>query len=138
MRRDGTSGNTLNGVIEQLIAEYLSGPEGPVSHDQVRRAHALPVYSDMGGCLLITPEAEILALRHEGPDRAQPEVDPRWRRVAFTRAAERFPQLAALRPKRPSDGVDCPRCGAEGVVQAGSAFIDCGECFGLGWKGPNV
>ena len=138
MQEKGTSGNTLNGAIAQLIAEYLSGPEGAVSHDQVRRANALPVYNDIGGSLLITPEAEILALRHEGADRAQPEVDPRWRQVAFARAAERFPQLAALLPRRPPDAMDCPRCGAEGVVQAGTAFITCAECSGLGWKGSNV
>jgi hypothetical protein len=88
--------------------------------------------------LLITPKSEVLMLPHDSAEPAQIELDPRWRRVAFVRASESFPQLAALRPRRPVNGIDCPRCGAEGVLVVGSVRMTCGECSGLGWCGPDV
>ena len=90
----------------------------------------LPVYADMGGTLLLSPSGEITCFDH-GTDEIGPANDAGWESIARMFAAERFPDLADIRPVRPSEAVDCPNCGGTG--RATQFKILCGNCNATGW-----
>jgi len=48
-------------MISDLIEQYLSDPKSSWP-EIARKANALPVYEDLGGLLLVTPEREVLAV----------------------------------------------------------------------------
>ena len=102
----------ITAAIRQLIADHLSGPEGEVSHEIVRRAHALPVYSDIGGTLFLTPAGEILCSPSDSTGPPTPERNAKWQLVALVRAADKYPQLKQLRPVPDPNSVQCPACAA--------------------------
>jgi len=87
------------------------------------------VYADLGGILLVTPEAGVLRYDPETGSVAEVTED-RWRTLALARAAGKFPGLEALRPLQPVNALACPKCRGEGVILGD---VDCGTCFGLGW-----
>jgi hypothetical protein len=60
---------------------------------------ALPVYSDMGGMLLIDPEGDVLSYDPDSQE-AERETDERWRRRA--KAVAKHPELIDLMPLRPA------------------------------------
>ena len=114
-------------MIRRRLAEYLSNPAA--EHlDVASRFDALPVYSDMGGTLFITPSLQILVMRHD-EDTLREECSPEWSLVARVAAAERFPELRQLLPTRPTGAADCSVCGGTGRL----LIARCGSCFGLGW-----
>lgn len=121
----------LSQRISELILDYLADPLSP-HRDLAEATRALPVYSDMGGTLLLTPGGEILMRAHDTDEPPAPESSPCWRLIALVRASERHPELAALLPRRPADAPACAECGGAGHV-FNSAI--CGACFGLGWRG---
>jgi hypothetical protein len=89
----------------------------------------LPVYSDMGGVLVIAPDLRVLV--YDPEVLASKEADAHWRRVALVRAAEKFPELRSLMPQRPSDAEDCKACQGKGTVL--KFQVTCGKCGGTGW-----
>jgi hypothetical protein len=125
-------------AIRQLIADHLSGPEGPVSHENIRRAQALPVYSDIGGTLLLTPTGEILRSPIDSTGSPTPEPDLRWRLLALVRAADKYPQLMQLRPIPDQDSTQCLVCTGNGSINVGRVVAICGTCHGLGWRRQDV
>lgn len=65
-------------------------------------------------------------------------TDARDRNVLWFRAAERYPDLAQLRPIRRRGDYDCPSCGGTGELRlppgtTGTVWCSCG---GVGWL-PN-
>ena len=48
-------------------------------------------------------------------------------------AAERIPDLAEWHPCRPAAASDCPLCKKSGWLQPPYSWIQCLECFGMGW-----
>lgn len=121
-------------AVDQRIREYLERPEGPVPPDLVRRLEALPVYADMGGVLLLTPDGRVLRLPHEPADAPAVEADPQWSLVALVRAAEAYPELAVLLPVRDAASEECAECGGSGRLDVGATQFLCGACQGLGWR----
>jgi hypothetical protein len=92
----------------------------------------LPVYSDIGGTLAITSDGRLL--RHvDDTGEVVEEVDERWQTLAFISAAERYPELAELRPSGSERAVPCGDCGGTGRLIGN---VRCAECLGLGWKYP--
>jgi hypothetical protein len=114
--------------IRQRLAEYLSNPAAEFQ-DVARRYDALPVYSDVGGTLFLTPSSQVLCLQADSVD-LQEEHSLEWRLVALVRAAEKFPELQPLLPARPDNAPACAACSGRGSVAGG---LRCGVCLGLGW-----
>ena len=114
--------------IRRRLAEYLSNPAAEFQ-DVARIYEALPVYSDVGGTLFLTPRSRILCLPTDSVD-LQEEHSPEWRLVALVRAVEKFPELHPLLPVRPDNAPACAACSGRGSVAGG---LRCGACLGLGW-----
>lgn len=115
--------------IRRRLAEYLSNPAAEFQ-DLARRYDALPVYSDVGGTIFLTPSSKVLCLPTDSVD-LQEEHSPEWRLVALVHAAEKFPELQPLLPVRPDNTPACAACSGCGSVAGG---LRCGACLGLGWS----
>lgn len=133
-RREGVNSEIVEAAVERRIREYLTGPDGPIPHDLVRRLEALPVHADAGGIVFLTPDGRVLALPDDPADAPAVEADPQWRLVALVRAAEAYPELAVLLPARDAASEDCTECVGTGRVRVGPARFLCGACHGLGWR----
>jgi hypothetical protein len=86
-------------VIRRQLAAYLSDAAAEY-RDVAVQFEALPVYSDMGGTLFITPSLQVLVMRSDDEGLSE-ESSPEWRLVAPVAAAERFATLKQLLPTRP-------------------------------------
>src|SRR5688500_12377523 len=100
-------------VIERCLSVFLAGSDSELK-SIASKHRALPVYSDIGGTLFITPVLEVLALDHDGGVVPIPETSEKWRLVAVLSAAEKYPELQCLVPTRPSDACQCSACGSTG------------------------
>ena len=116
--------------IRTLIERAKTGESDPDLKEATLRTGALPVYADMTGALLITSAAEVVRYEFETGRINLVTAGP-WRELALARAARKFPELDSLRPSRPNSSVTCPQCGGTGVTVGN---VDCGMCYGLGWK----
>ena len=134
MARLGPISGETSAAIRQLIAEYVAGMEDDVAHAATRRVEALPVYSDVGGSLLLAPNGDILCLPTDSHGPPTLERDPQWQLVARVKAAEKYPQLKALLPIRDDQSVQCHSCNGSGAVSVGGVSLTCGKCRGLGWR----
>ena len=114
--------------IRRRLAEYLGKADGEF-RDIASRLEALPVYSDLGGTLFITPSLHILSLRSDDTVVSE-ELSSEWKLIALVAAAERFPELGQLLPVRPSGVTPCEVCSGTGRLQQS---LRCASCFGLGW-----
>lgn len=116
--------NTVRALINQIRSEAAEAT--PLEREASLCTDGLPVYMDLGGCLLITPDGSVLEF---APETAAVSVvtDPSWIRVARTAAAERYEALAGLRPRGETA---CPTCGGKGFF--GSDPVRCGTCGGTG------
>src|SRR3954454_20804853 len=105
-------------LIQSLVERWLASPDRTDLTEAVRGSGALPVYSDMGGTLLLRPDGEILFLG-SGPEDDEPriETDPGWRITAIVVGAEEYPELRPLLPVRPSGTEDCEACACHGRVR---------------------
>jgi hypothetical protein len=100
----------------------------------VRNLAAWPVYGDVGGVLLITPDGEVYCRDHNTME-VRAETDPRWRTLAWAAAVEQVPELRELLPLRPAGTPDCEACGGSGHVALTAVLRAwCGACWGLGWQ----
>ena len=124
-------------MIESLVERWLASHPDSNLVKPVRASRALPVYSDMGGDLLLRPDGEILV--HDGweDDEPQIETDSVWRLTAIVVGVEKYPELRPLLPIRDPGTKDCYACGGRGEIHiAGiNCSFRCGNCCGLGWGG---
>jgi len=120
----------LADVIRQLSKESTESASLP---KDARIAAVLtggvPVYADMGGVLVVTPDESVLLYDPESGE-VSSVTEEQWVVLAFVKAAKRFPELRQLCPTRPETAVTCPQCKGEGVLLRS---INCGLCFGKGW-----
>jgi hypothetical protein len=126
----------LRTLIRSLVERWLASPDRTDLTGAVRVSGALPVYSDMGGTLLLRPDGEILFLDNESEDdEPQIETDFGWRTTAVVVGVEKYPELRPLLPIRPPGTEDCEACAGHGrvrVAETDHRFL-CGRCHGLGW-----
>jgi hypothetical protein len=122
--------NSVSRLIELRLEEFLAGPPD-TRQDIARRYGALPVYSDMGGDICLTPSGDVVFVDDDGVVTAPPSGTPDWVLVARIAAAEKYAELAALVPTRPDSATNCPVCG--GVGRQLELKFRCGACLGLGW-----
>jgi hypothetical protein len=118
----------LRGIVVRLAAKVAASNENEAFRDAARATGSLPVYCDMGGCLVVSPSGEILRFDSES-GAIEPESDPRWRLLARARVSAKYPELASLAPLRPEDAPDCSDCERTGLLLG----LDCRTCSGLGW-----
>jgi hypothetical protein len=96
----------------------------------------LPATLDMGGCLGLHPSGEVVSFLWDEPTTLRPEADPRTRNLAYFQASLKYPVLAPLVPRRPTNAVICSHCAGSGKCSGMPAEladkIVC-YCGGLGW-----
>lgn len=109
-------------ALAEGVASTLdpSNPRGMVA----RSTRGLPVYCDIGGCLVITADGEILEYEFEGGGISR-VTDRASVRLARAAAAQAHGSLADLMP---TDGVTCTACKGTGWL----AKLRCGMCDGTG------
>lgn len=126
MRIEGWNPELGNAVIRLVSLVSRKGADDPDA-ELARRTGALPVYRDMGGALTLTRDGSLVAYPDEN-GQAEPLLDPGWRTLALVAAAERFPELASLRPRGGSR--PCPVCQGTGRVLGALGW--CSKCHGVG------
>ena len=126
----------LSHRIEKLIAQALTQDHPWPIAAIAKEHHALAVYCDMGGCLAVQANGEILCIPDEPTTAVHVETDPLQRNLALVQASKRYPDLQALYPVRPSDATLCCDCTGTGInpvtATAGFEAIIC-RCGGTGW-----
>jgi hypothetical protein len=94
--------------------------------------HCLPLYSDMGGSILISKTGEFLRLDSDtGTVSALQEET--WETIALVSLARDYPDLAELRRSRPENAVTCPDCSGTGRVTIAQVDLIGGKCASTGW-----
>jgi hypothetical protein len=125
--------------MDDRTAAALSRLCEEATHDvaeEVRRVAiltgGLPVWSDMGGVLILKPDGSVLEYdKEEGTVRPASE---RSHTLALVEAALKHPELRALGPERPPEAHTCPQCSGSGVVMGN---VVCGVCMRTGWLLPS-
>jgi len=98
--------------------------------------HALPLYFDSGGGLVLKPTGELLEFSWDNPRDAQEVDDPRLINIALYQGSRDYPELEALVPLRPSNATVCPYCKGTGYpISALDLNIEGVVCYcgGVGW-----
>ena len=129
--------------VERALQKYLAAP-GDASrevHSAARRHGVLPLWSDMGGCLVLRPDGEILTFGWDTPGQLEDvssELDDRQLvHAARVHAASHFPDIDGLRPVKPHDAVVCPGCHGAGRLPDVPENVVC-MCGGAGWMPPDL
>lgn len=122
----------IKNEVDNCIDKLLRGV-WPTSSQQMSILHktsSLPVYSDISGSLVLTPEGKVF---HYNPDSEiiSEVLDDRWKTIAVVSAVETFPTLADLLPLKPPSAISCKSCSGSGKLFDGRVL--CGDCGGLGW-----
>ncbi|MGH7733320.1 MAG: hypothetical protein ACREOE_06360, partial [Gemmatimonadales bacterium] len=98
--------------IRQRLAEYLadSAPDPLDLRSVVAKFGGLPLTLDMGGCLAIRADGEVISFQWDEPHDVRVEQDAHWRNVALYQGSLKYPELAPLVPARPIDARPCEHC----------------------------
>jgi hypothetical protein len=125
-------------AVKAAIAAYLeaSAQEPPEAVAAARQCGVLPFWKDMGGCLLLRPDGEILTFGWDTPNMIEPLAGTRHDREVLHRArgwaSRRFPGIRGLAPERGAGATTCPGCNGTGKLLNVPESIIC-QCGGLGW-----
>jgi hypothetical protein len=128
--RESTMNDSIRVAIRTLAREAEAATTAEMARAAAIATGALPVYLDIAGCLAITGDGEVLG--HDWDTREVARVtDEHWKKLAYVSAAERYPELSALAPPRPSDAKTRPDGGGKG--RQFNQRVRCGTCLGTGW-----
>ena len=126
----------LTGRIEELITRALTQEHRWPVAAIATAYHALAVYCDMGGCLAIQADGDVLCIPDDPLLPAHIETDPLQRNLALVQATKRYGELKDLFPERPVDAQSCSECDGTGIhpitAHAGLEALIC-RCGGTGW-----
>jgi hypothetical protein len=112
----------LASAIEQRLADFLAD-EDPRRADQrglAAQLHAIPLYADLGACIAIRPNGELISV-HSNQDWSKPkewtpEIEPKWRTVALATGSRKYLEVKVLLPvKGPDDLEVTDRGGTSGA-----------------------
>jgi hypothetical protein len=123
----------LSAFIAARVAAFPAEAPGPLRCEApfVAEFAALPLYLGWTETIGIRPDGEVVRWSSEGAYAgARPVQDRVWMLSALVEGAQRYPELAALLPERPSGAVDCP-CRTHPLLASGQVL--CGQCGGIGW-----
>jgi hypothetical protein len=132
-------------VPEDLAAKILRWMEELAADTDPRSAHlrrvavdtqALPLYADMGGCVAIRPDGELISVDWDKPKDWTRETQPRWRTIALAVGSWKYPALVDLLPARGPEDRDCVECAGTGrrVEPPVLAGLICEACLAVGWR----
>ena len=121
-------------LIEPLIAAFLSDPkEVAFARALTRKHHALLLLGTFHGWYLLRPDGRVAFVADVHPDGIdRDEVPEPERLLALSHAASKWPELAALLPKRDVEP-DCKACEGRGAWVIARHRRVCADCYGLGW-----
>ena len=94
---------------------------------------ALPLYSDVGGCVALRPDGRVVQVYWEKPEQSFGDASRTWRIAALVAGSAQHPELRELLPVRSPGATDCANCAGAGTLDGGGI---CGVCFGLGFPLP--
>ena len=131
-------------ALAQTVRDLIGRVDGELGA-MSREVGALPVYRDVGGCVMLRPDLSVVVCDWDSYEtRVADSVLARRTRY---RAGQMYPELESLLPDQPPGANACPKCGGTGENQAvlkdvpsrikrrlGAAAM-CAECAGLGWIG---
>ncbi|MDQ3818033.1 MAG: hypothetical protein M3362_10105 [Acidobacteriota bacterium] len=123
-------------AVERLLNDLqLSDCIDAEEYRLAQEFHALPLGLDLWSYGFLTPDGECIATGWELEEIIRSKKIPDLIR-ALVVAANRYPQLAAFIPARPSDAMTCPLC--DGTKVWGKEIPSgrlgrCFNCAGLGW-----
>ena len=120
-------------VIKRHIAAILTG-ETSVSkqfRDATVRSGHLPIFCDMGGCLLLATDGRVHEFDFEANE-VKPVEREADRRFTYAEAARVYIDLSALREEV---GSRCDVCGGSGWIVVRS--VRCSDCDGTGRLAPS-
>lgn len=92
---------------------------------------ALPIPWAWEGHFGVTAEGKVLASNDQGELEAPLVFDTR---ATLGYCLKTYPELSYLLPRRPQAAPDCPDCQGKGGFEVGNHQLQCGTCFGFGWK----
>ena len=118
----------MKSTIIELRRKLLATSTSVPSIEAAKATGGLPVVLYMGGALVISTAGEVFLYDWE-THAISPAAD-HDRRIAFIKAARKFPELASLMPERPDWAKTCPQCEGTGSILG---QYDCGRCDTLGW-----
>jgi hypothetical protein len=121
------------GRIEAWLLAYLAQPGLQHELRDVAAFGALPLYSDVGGCIALRPDGRVVQVIWEKPEQSFFDAPAPFRTAALVRGSQVFPELRELLPARPEGAADCANCEGRGEIFKG---VICGACFGLGFAAP--
>ena len=88
--------------IEERIDAFIASQEWlPDMRDIAAQLRALPLYADMGGCIALRPDGEVLLVEWDGPMKgARHVLDAVWSEYVLRSGAGRYPKLAEVWRRR--------------------------------------
>ena len=134
-----TTPQEISELIRRRIRELADGttPDPQDVRGLAVNREMLPLFCDMGGCLAIRPDGEIVSFVWDEADKLRVEGDTRARNIALFQGSTKYPELKSLiKPASPS-ARECPHCEGTGV-EASAREAGMGDgvvcyCGGLGW-----
>jgi hypothetical protein len=117
-------------AVERRYAELSEETTRPIWWEAAQAAKGLPVYCDLGACLVIQPTGRVMTFDLDSRDVRELD-DESWLLVACSAATERYPEFQAIVPLRPVAAIDCSACAGTGKDP--KFGLRCGVCMGMGW-----
>ncbi len=134
--------NVPREVLEAELTRYLArgSKEPPAAYAGAGRHRVLPLFDDLMGCWALDLNGRLVFFAWEAPEELEPvsehPVDAIGANAALALGSVRFPALAAIRPVRPADAVQCTTCDGKGQLVDVPENVVC-ACGGLGWLPPS-
>src|SRR5947208_16089537 len=120
--------------VEAALSRFLSefDPDPLDVKGIARRHHALPLLLDMGGCVALRPNGELIQFLWDTPDHVVIAADPKMRHVARAAGSRRYAAISGLSPTRTSTSEVCATCKVTGLLRAELPYI-VRSCGAPGW-----
>jgi hypothetical protein len=133
----------LTDKIQHRLHTFLTdaAPDPLRLREVVGKFGALPLTLDMGGCVALRCDGEVVSFAWDEPHEFKVENDLRVRNAALFQGSLKYPELRALVPLRPDNAAICRHCSGTGKVDFGrEQSIDSVVCFAVGSAGflPDV
>src|SRR5262249_15955306 len=125
------TGQWLEVALQRFLAEEpLDDPFDRERRKFAEEQNALPLLEDMGGCLALRVDGQVLSFVWDAPDQPRLETDVRIRNTVMYQRARTYPQMRLMIPPRPVSSRECSHCRGTGICSTIPGIV-C-YCGGLG------